>query len=170
MPKVRPMRFSIRHAPCLRLVPALAAALMLAPAVPSKADPGPFDTLLGSWRGSGQIVLDQGRRERLKCNAYYTGGGAQLRMAILCQSESSNVQIRSALSDSGGRLSGTWEERTYNASGNASGQITNGRISLSISGGVSGTMLVSYTSSRQSVSITTQGVALKSVTIELSRS
>ncbi len=170
MPKVRPMRFSIRHAPRLRLVPALAAALMLAPAVPSKADPGPFDTLLGSWRGSGQIVLDQGRRERLKCNAYYTGGGAQLRMAILCQSESSNVQIRSALSDSGGRLSGTWEERTYNASGNASGQITNGRISLSISGGVSGTMLVSYTSSRQSVSITTQGVALKSVTIELSRS
>jgi hypothetical protein len=170
MPKVRPMRFSIRHTSRLRLILALLAALLLAPTAPSKADPGPFDTLLGSWRGSGQIVLDQGRRERLKCNAYYTGGGSQLRMAILCQSESSNVQIRSALSDSGGRLSGTWEERTYNASGNASGQVSNGRISLSISGGVSGTMLVSYTSSRQSVSITTQGVALKSVTIELSRS
>jgi hypothetical protein len=170
MPKVRPMRFSIRHAPHLRLVPALAAALLLALAVPSRANPGPFDTLLGSWRGNGQIVLDQGRRERLKCNAYYTGGGAQLRMAILCQSETSNVQIRSVLSDSGGRLNGTWEERTYNASGNASGSVSNGRISLTISGGVTGTMLVSYTSSRQSVSISTQGVALKSVSIELSRS
>jgi hypothetical protein len=164
------MRLSIRHASLLRLVPALAVLLLLAPAAPSKADPGPFDTLLGSWRGNGQIVLDQGRRERLKCNAYYTGGGAQLRMAILCQSETSNVQIRSVLSDSGGRLSGTWEERTYNASGSASGQASNGRISISISGGVTGTMLVSYTSSRQSVSITTQGVALKSVSIDLTRS
>jgi hypothetical protein len=164
------MRFSIRRTPRLRLLPALAAVLLLAPSVPSNANPSPFDTILGSWRGSGQIVLDQGRRERLKCNAYYTGGGAQLRMAILCQSESSNVEIRSVLSDSGGRLNGTWEERTYNASGNASGSVSNGRISLSISGGVSGTMLVSYTSSRQSVSITTQGVALKSVSIELSRS
>jgi hypothetical protein len=91
-------------------------------------------------------------------------------MAILCQSESSNVQIRSALSESGGRISGTWEERTYNAQGNASGQVSNGKLSLSISGGVTGTMIVTFTSSRQSVAITTQGVALKSVSIDLTRS
>lgn len=170
MPKVRPMRPPIRRVALLRLIPAFAAAaLLLAPV--AAADAGtPFDTLLGSWRGSGQIELDQGRRERLKCNAYYTGGGSQLRMAILCQSESSNVQIRSALSESGGRISGTWEERTYNAQGNASGQISNGKLSLSISGGVTGTMIVTFTSSRQSVAITTQGVALKSVSIDLTRS
>ncbi len=170
MPKVRPMRPPIRRVALLRLIPAFAAAaLLLAPV--AAADAGtPFDTLLGSWRGSGQIELDQGRRERLKCNAYYTGGGSQLRMAILCQSESSNVQIRSALSESGGRISGTWEERTYNAQGNASGQVSNGKLSLSISGGVTGTMIVTFTSSRQSVAITTQGVALKSVSIDLTRS
>jgi hypothetical protein len=154
----------------LRLVPALAAAaLVLVPV--ATADAGtPFDTLIGSWRGSGQIELDQGRKERLKCNAYYTGGGSQLRMAILCQSESSNVQIRSALSESGGRITGTWEERTFNAEGNASGQVTGGKISLAIAGGVTGTMIVTYTSSRQSVAISTQGVALKSVSIDLTRS
>lgn len=170
MPKVRPMRPPICRVALLRLIPAFAAAaLLLAPV--AAADAGtPFDTLLGSWRGSGQIELDQGRRERLKCNAYYTGGGSQLRMAILCQSESSNVQIRSALSESGGRISGTWEERTYNAQGNASGQVSNGKLSLSISGGVTGTMIVTFTSSRQSVAITTQGVALKSVSIDLTRS
>ncbi|MFZ2017876.1 MAG: hypothetical protein WAU90_04265 [Methyloceanibacter sp.] len=164
------MRPPIRRVALLRLIPAFAAAaLLLAPV--AAADAGtPFDTLLGSWRGSGQIELDQGRRERLKCNAYYTGGGSQLRMAILCQSESSNVQIRSALSESGGRISGTWEERTYNAQGNASGQVSNGKLSLSISGGVTGTMIVTFTSSRQSVAITTQGVALKSVSIDLTRS
>ena len=165
------MRLPIRHISLLRLIPALAAgALLLAPLAGAEAGGTPFDTLIGSWRGSGQIELDQGRKERLKCNAYYTGGGSQLRMAILCQSESSNVQIRSALSESGGRITGTWEERTFNAEGNASGQVTGGKISLAIAGGVSGTMIVTYTSSRQSVAITTQGVALKSVNIDLTRS
>lgn len=149
---------------------ALMAVLTLAQSDGSKADPSPFDTLLGSWRGSGQMKLDQGRKERLKCNAYYTGGGSQLRMAILCQSESSNLHFRSNLSLSGGRITGSWEERTYNAQGNASGQVSGGKISLNISGGVTGTMSVAYTPSRQSVSISTQGIALESVKIELTRS
>ena len=57
-------------------------------------------------------------------HAYYTGGGSQLGLAILCKSESSNIHIRSKLSQSGGRITGTWEERTFNAEGNASGRPT----------------------------------------------
>jgi hypothetical protein len=156
----------------LRLLAAVAlmAPIVLAQSVPTEADAGPFDTLLGSWRGSGQIELSQGKTERLKCNAYYTGGGSQLGMAIRCQSESSNVEIRSKLSQSGGRVTGTWEERTFNAEGNASGQATNGKITLSIRGSVIGSMQVSYSASRQSVSISTQNIALKSVSIDLTRS
>jgi hypothetical protein len=150
---------------------ALTAPIILAQSHSTEADPGNiFDELLGSWRGGGQMELSEGKTERLKCNAYYTGGGSQLGMAIRCQSESSNVEIRSKLSQSGGRITGTWEERTFNAQGNASGQATNGRISLSISGSVVGSMLVSYSGSRQSVSISTQNIALKSVSIDLTRS
>jgi hypothetical protein len=130
----------------------------------------PFDTLLGSWRGSGQVQLSNGSKERLSCNVYYTGGGASLGMAIRCQSESTNVEIRSKLSQSGGRVSGTWEERTFNASGTASGQISPGRVSLAISGGIRGSMQVSFSPTRQSVSISTSGGGLKSVQISLSRS
>jgi len=167
------MRTLIRPATHPRLLPALALAAicLLAPFKSSHAGDGnPFDTLLGSWRGNGQIALTNGKTERLKCNAYYTGGGTQLGMAIRCQSESSNVEIRSKLSQTDGRISGTWEERTYNAEGTATGQTTGDKISLQISGGVSGTMLVSYSGSRQNVAISTQGIALKSVTISLSRS
>jgi hypothetical protein len=149
------------------VLPALA---VLVPAAPSKADPSPFDTLLGSWGGTGEIRLDKGRRERIKCNAYYTGGGSELGMAIRCQSDSYKIEIRSKLSYSGGRLSGNWEERTFNASGNASGTASPSSIKLSISGAVSGTMNVSYTKTRQSVSIATQGVALQGVSISLGRS
>ncbi len=161
-----PRHFTFRLAAAL----ALTASFMLAPSSGGVAAANPFDTLLGSWRGSGQIVLSDGRRERLTCNAYYTGGGSQLGMAIRCQSDTSNVEIRSKLSLSGSRISGTWEERTFNASGTASGSASGDRISLQISGGVSGTMQVSYSGSRQSVAITTQNIALKSVTISLSRS
>ena len=166
------MRFAIPRIPTPRLLAALAltASFMLAPWPHTLAAANPFDTLLGSWRGSGQIQLSDGRSERLKCSAYYTGGGSQLGMAIRCQSETSNVEIRSKLSLSGGRITGTWEERTFNAAGTASGSASGDRISLQIAGGVSGSMQVSYSGSRQSVSILTQNIALKSVTISLSRS
>jgi len=166
------MRFTILRHSTLRPLAVLVttAWFLLAPQLGSEAAANPFDTLLGSWRGSGQILLSDGRRERLTCNAYYTGGGSQLGMAIRCQSDNSNVEIRSQLSLSGSRISGTWEERTYNASGTASGTASSNRISLSIAGGVSGSMQVNYSGSRQSVSISTQNIALKSVTISLSRS
>jgi len=166
------MQFRITRTSQLRIIAALAVtAICLATPWPaSEAAANPFDVLLGSWGGSGQITMTDGRKERLKCNAYYTGGGSQLGMAIRCQSESSNVEIRSKLSQSGGRITGTWEERTFDASGNAVGQASGGRINLQISGGVSGTMSVSYSGSRQSVAISTQGIALKAVSISLSRS
>ena len=173
MPKVRPMRPLIRQRPSS--ASSLPSPWRHLPARPLQEQPTPA-TATRSIRCSApgaataKSPSTDGKTERLKCNAYYTGGGSQLGMAIRCQSESSNVEIRSKLSQSGGRITGTWEERTYNATGNASGQASTGKISLSISGGVSGTMLVSYSSSRQSVAISTQGIALKSVTIDLSRS
>ena len=117
----------------LRLLAVLALAVALMPWPSGWAGAaGAFDTLLGSWQGAGQIRLSNGRTERLKCNAYYTGGGSQLGMAIRCQSETSNVEIRSKLSQSGSRISGTWEERTFNAAGTASGQASGDRITLQI--------------------------------------
>jgi predicted secreted hydrolase len=164
------MRIAADRKSPLRLLAVVALGLALVPWPSGRAAAGPFDALLGSWQGAGQIKLKDGRTERVKCNAYYTGGGSQLGLAIRCQSESSNVEIRGKLSQSGSRVSGTWEERTFNAAGTASGQASSDRISLQISGGVSGTMQVSYSKSRQSVSISTQNIALRSVTINLTRS
>ena len=61
---------------------AMTAALMFVSTDGTKADTGnPFDVLLGSWRGGGQMELSEGKTERLKCNAYYTGGGSRLGVA-----------------------------------------------------------------------------------------
>jgi len=83
----------------------------------------PFDSLLGTWTGSGRLVLQGGQREDIKCNAYYTGGGSKLRLAVRCASASYKVEIRSKLTRAGDEISGTWEERTYNAAGSVSGRV-----------------------------------------------
>ncbi|MFZ0398865.1 MAG: hypothetical protein WAM06_12645, partial [Methyloceanibacter sp.] len=144
---------------------------IVVPRSPSYADPSPFDTLLGSWGGTGEIRLDKGRKERLKCNAYYTGGGSDLGLAIRCQSDNYKIEIRSKLSYSGGRLSGNWEERTFNASGTATGTATPSKLSLAIKGGgITASMLVNFTKASQNVNISVQGVALQGVRIALGRS
>ena len=154
-------------APILLATLTLAGLFMVAPS--NKVAASPFDTLLGSWRGSGTVRLNTGT-ERLSCNAYYTGGGQRLGLAIRCTSPGGKVEIRSKLSLSGNRLSGNWEERTYNASGAASGTANPGRISIRVSGTVQGSMVVSYSKSRQTVSISTTGSALQGVSISLTRS
>ena len=130
----------------------------------------PFDSLLGTWKGSGKLVLQGGQWENIKCNAYYAGGGSELRLAVRCASASYKVEIRSKLTRVGDKISGTWEERTYNATGGVSGRDLGNRLSFSISNSdFSGSMSVSYGGPKQSVSISTTGINLKSVDMTLSR-
>jgi hypothetical protein len=134
-----------RAAPLLLVTAALVGLFMVTPS--KEVEASPFDTLLGSWRGSGTVQLNSGR-ERLSCNAYYTGGGNQLGMAIRCNSDSS----------------------TYNAEGSASGTATPGKISIRVSGSITGSMVVNFSRSSQSVSISTSGSPLQRVSIKLTRS
>jgi hypothetical protein len=130
-----------------------------------------FDTLMGAWSGSGQIRYDDGQSEGVRCTAYYSGSGERLRLAIRCKSDSTEVEIRGLLARQGERLSGTWEERTFNAAGEASGRVAGDKLSLSVTGGgFSGSMTVTYAGSRQTVTISTQGIRMRSVNVTLGRS
>ena len=136
------------------------------------ATDGPFAILNGAWTGSGQIRLASGSAEALKCKAYYTPkeGSSALGLAIRCASASSKIELRANLVAQGGRVSGNWEERTFNASGEVSGQTNGNRLTLNIvGGGFSGTMSVSTNGGSQTVNITTTGIGLQGVNISLSR-
>lgn len=148
-------------------------ALWTALAVASWAAPGAanptFAPLLGSWGGSGTYRLQDGTSEKLKCDAYYTGSGSQLGIAVRCSGQNNKIEMRSKLSASGTALSGSWEERTYNAEGAVTGKLSDTRLSLAITGIVTGSMTITYDKSRQNVAIATEGTPLKSVTVTLSR-
>lgn len=126
--------------------------------------------LLGNWSGSGRISYTDGSSEAIRCNAYNTGGGNEVRMAIQCKSEKNPIHIRSQLRIDGSRASGKWEERTFNAAGSASGSAGSSSINLSITGGgLTGAMAVSISRSSLSITITTQGIPMNRATMNLSR-
>ncbi len=157
-----------------RLTVAFAALLAIAaiPGATANAD-GPFSPFSGTWSGSGRIQLDSGATERIKCNAYYTpkDGGVGLGMAIRCASASYRIELRSQLQSNGGDVSGSWEERTFNATGQVTGRVSASNINLSvIGGGLTASMSVATRGSSQSVGISTQGSGLKRVDIDLARS
>lgn len=156
-----------------RLLPAAIITLVVASGLSeARADAaGTFATMGGSWAGSGQMRLESGRTENLRCRANYSArkDGQGLGIALRCASASSKVDLRANLTASGNRISGNWEEREFNTGGNASGSASGNQISLSINGGIDGSMSVTTNGGRQSVSITTDNVALKGIKMSLSR-
>ncbi len=149
----------------------LGALLTAISAVPASAQ-SIFDVLAGTWSGSGQIKLDNGKSEALKCRAFYTqkdAGG--LGLAIRCASASNKIELRATLSQNSGQVDGMWEERTFNAAGTVKGKASPGRINLAITGGsFSGSMNVSVAGQRHTVLIETDGmIGLRAVNINLSR-
>ena len=81
---------------------------------------------------------DGGNAEALKCRAYYTpkDAGASVGLAIRCASPSNKIELRATLTSAGGRVSGNWEERTFNAMGDVSGQATNTLVTVDLAEGV----------------------------------
>lgn len=133
----------------------------------------PFAALGGSWSGAGQVRFTGGSSEALKCRAYYTAkdAGASLGLAIICASPSSKIELRATLAYEGGKVSGMWEERTFNATGAVTGQANPNKITLSINGGgFSGSMAVGVHGASQTVTISTTGIGMTGVNINLSRS
>lgn len=140
--------------------------------VASAASPPQFSSMSGFWSWPGRIEFSEGSSEALVCKAYYGALDQAKRLSIVlrCASSSNKIELRAKLAAEGPNLTGTWEERTFNASGTATGQAMDGKITLSIDGGgFTATMLVIQEGGHQSVSITAQGVAFRTVSVSLSR-
>jgi len=146
--------------------------MMLILAVTVAGAAGPFELLNGSWSGAGSIKLDDGRTEGLKCKAYYSprSGGASMGLALRCASASNKIDLRATLNSTGSRIAGSWEERTFNVNGSASGQAAGNAIKLAIDAGVlSGSMNVITNGKSQTISVRTDGTGLRGVNINLNR-
>jgi hypothetical protein len=158
----------------LRNVARVAVALACALPVPTALfaqGASPFAQLAGNWHGSGTVRLSDGKSERLSCRGTYAqkSGGAELSLAIRCQSENNKIEMKSALTDEGGRLSGRWSERNFGLEGELNGRSGANKLSLQISGQLQGSMTLAVNGSSHRVTISTVGPGFKSVSIDFSR-
>ena len=126
--------------------------------------------LAGSWHGSGTMSFENGKTESVSCKGYYKAVGS-LSVVIRCKGTSSNFELRSKLASNGDKVSGSWEERTYNAAGDASGTASAGKLNVQFSGSLTGSLEMSFSSSSQtvSVSVDTKGAGIKGVRVSLNR-
>jgi hypothetical protein len=126
--------------------------------------------LAGSWHGSGTMSFENGKTESVSCKGYYKAV-ASLSVVIRCKGPSSNFELRSKLASNGDKVSGSWEERTYNATGDASGTASAGKLNVQFSGSLTGSLEMSFSSSSQtvSVSVDTKGAGIKGVRVSLNR-
>ena len=130
----------------------------------------PFSGLSGNWSGAGQFRLENGKSESIRCSANYVPRSSGLGLALRCASASNRVELRADLTAKGSSVSGTWEERSYNASGRVTGVAVGDTLRLQIEGGgLAGTMFVRTTGGSQSISVRTDTTALKGVNISLRR-
>ncbi len=146
---------------------------LAASAAPTVSSASSFNALNGAWSGSGSVRLTDGSTQRIRCRGYYTArsGGSGLGMAINCSNSASfKIHMRANLSNSGGRITGSWEEREFNQTGNVSGTSSGSGFSLTFSGALSGSMAVTLSGSRQTVKISTGGPGFTAVNMQFSKS
>jgi hypothetical protein len=136
----------------------------------SAAADATLDVLAGTWHGGGTMSFEGGETESISCNGYYKGAGT-LSVVIRCKGASSNFELRSKLASNGDKVSGSWEERTYNATGDVSGTTAPGKLNVQFSGSLTGSLEMSFSSSSQSVlvSVGTKGAGIKGVRVSLNR-
>jgi hypothetical protein len=93
-----------------------------------------------------------------------------LALAAVTVAAEAAIELRATLASTGNRVSGSWEERTFNASGSVTGSASDNRINLTINGGgFNGSMAVMTSGKSQVISVSTQGIALRGVNVNLQR-
>ena len=155
------------------LASAIATAVVAASGtIAARADDTPFATLAGTWSGAGQVRLEGGKYEAIRCKAYYTtsAGGKSLRMAVPRPPPAPPNERRANLAYEQGRITGDWEERTYNATGNVAGTSSGDHMTLTIEGGgLNGSLAVRLSEKTQIVSISTTGSTFRGLNLSLTR-
>jgi hypothetical protein len=155
------------------LVVAAAVIVALSLSVrPGYAQQGPFAELSGSWVGAGNITLQSGSHESIRCRASYNAqsGGNDLKLSLRCASDSYNVDFQGNARNNGGSLSGSWFEATNHVAGQFYGSVKGNRIDARIEGQSFAAFLdVSTHGNRQSVSLRSPGSRVTNVSIALKR-
>ena len=149
-------------------VVATAATVVLA----HTAAANPVLNLPGRWSGPGNIVMTNGETEQMRCVATYfvEGNGANVKQNLRCAGQGYKIDAVTSLIVANGRVSGGWEERTWDTKGSVQGDVQTDGFNLTIDGpGFTAAMAVKTTNCNQSISITPRGNAVAKISMTLGK-
>jgi len=110
--------------------------------------------LNGYWSGGGKVTPLKGGAHTVSCRATYKVAGSSLTQNLRCSGGDYKFSSSFNVTNKGGRISGSWTESTYSASGRMSGSASASSIRATISGDkFSGRMSIKTSGSRQSIYI-----------------
>jgi len=110
--------------------------------------------LNGYWSGGGKITPLKGGAYTVSCRATYKVAGSNLVQHLRCAGGDYKFSSSFTVTMRGSRISGSWTESTYSASGRMSGTASASSIRAAISGDkFSGRMSIRTSGSRQSIYI-----------------
>ena len=135
------------------------------------ATAGPIDDLDGYWTGGGTVLFSEGN-ERVKCAVRYKvgQGGTQIRQTLRCASADYSISATAEYSVRGTQVEGTWEEKTYSATGQVSGRYTGSSLVLSIKGAnFTAAMTVGLSGCKQSITIHPRNIEVRRISMSLAK-
>lgn len=133
-------------------VAALGALFAVAPAYAASANP--YTQLNGYWSGGGKVTPLKGNAEQVSCRATYKVQGAAITQNVSCEGVDHKFAASFNLTYKGGRISGSWSEALYAASGGVSGTASGNAIRAALNGQkFSGRMSINVSGSRHTINI-----------------
>ena len=145
------------HSPLLGnllAVTALAFVATLAALPAQSASANPYGKLSGYWSGGGTVTPLKGNAEKVSCRATYKTEGASVTQNIRCTGVDHKFAASFNLTYKSGRISGSWSEALYAASGGVTGTASGSSIRARLSGNkFSGRMSINLSGSRHTIDI-----------------
>jgi hypothetical protein len=126
----------------------------------------------GNWIGSGRLTLNNGKQERIRCRISIRSGvgGQTAEQTVQCASTGRDVLVRSSISLSGQRVSGSWRDQSIGSTGQLSGKLTGNRLRVRMSGpDVSASVTTVNSGKRQSVYVSGRLGPITKLSISLRR-
>jgi hypothetical protein len=115
----------------------------------------PFEQLAGYWKGSGDVAVVGGNRERIICRVTYRVSGSNVSQNMNCAGSDYKLQTVSQLTYANGRISGSWTESNFDAAGDVDGVARGNTIHANITGNkFSGRMSISISGRSHTVNLT----------------
>lgn len=131
-----------------------------------------FDSVAGSWSGSGSMKPKDGPRELVRCKVDYVpkNAGQSVKMDVRCASDAYKMDLSANIDQNGSVLSGNWFESQYRQGGKVSGQNVNGLIEARVeSDTITALLTVRTKGNHQTFVMESPGAWVSQVSIDLLR-